>query len=168
MMGTTPNRKISYEHAPGAAAAMTLCARTNAARLWTLLGSLACLTALLHWANLLYLAHYFACSLPRLTCPGLTSPWITPDTGSYRFVEGDIAHRGFLHASYLYRTPGFPLMLGAARLAFGDETFLLWFVPVLGAVGAWPQRGWRSRSPAESKLRWSPGCCSSRGQTRMR
>jgi hypothetical protein len=114
---------------------MTLCARANAARLWTLLGCLACVTAVLHWANLLYLAHYFACSLPRLTCPGLTSPWITRDTGSYRIVEGDIAHLGFLHASYLYRTPGFPLMLGAARLVFGDETLLLWFVPLLAAVG---------------------------------
>ena len=107
---------------------------STAARLWIVLGSIACLTAVLHWVDLLHVAQRFGCSLPRLTCPGPVIPWVTLDTGSYREVAGDIARRGVLRASYLQRTPGLPLMLSFGRLVLGDEAAILWFVPLLGAA----------------------------------
>ena len=103
-------------------------------RLWFVLGGIACLTAVLHCTNLISIAQRFGCSVPQLACHGSTIPWVTPDTGSYRKVAADIGRRGFLHASYLHRTFGFPLMLGCAHLLFGEAATALWFIPLLAAA----------------------------------
>ena len=102
--------------------------------LWAVLVGTALLAAALQAANLWYLANRFGCDPIRLTCPGPDVPWVINDTDSYMEVAREMLDLGVLRASYLRRTPGYPLLLASSIALFGQPFAALWIAPLLAAA----------------------------------
>jgi hypothetical protein len=105
-------------------------------RFWALLVGAGCVAACLQGLNIYYLATHFGCTPFRLACPGPFVPWVTNDSGDYVGVAQEILQKGPLHASYLRRMPGYPLLLATGIRLFGQPFPMLWVAPLLGAVAA--------------------------------
>jgi hypothetical protein len=106
------------------------------ARRRVLFASCASFAALLHAANLQYLAHAFGCDPLTLDCDGSPGPFATPDTAGYVRVAEEIRGRGLFAASYLQRLPGYPALLSLAIASTGSPTPALWLGPSLAALAA--------------------------------
>ena len=61
---------------------------------------------------------------------------VVADAEDYLRVADDILRSGILHASYIDRGPGFPLLLALAKRATGDAVNVLWLVPLLAGSAA--------------------------------
>jgi hypothetical protein len=102
--------------------------------LWAVLVGTALLAASLQAVNLWHLANRFGCDPVRLTCPGPEVPWVTSDTDTYMEVAREMLDLGVLRASYLRRTPGYPLLLATSITLFGQPFAALWIAPLLAAA----------------------------------
>jgi len=96
----------------------------------------ALLAVSLQAVNLWYLGNRFGCDPVRLTCPRPEAPWVTNDTDDYLEVAREILDLGVLRASYLRRTPGYPLLLAISITLFGQPFAALWIAPLMAAAAA--------------------------------
>lgn len=113
-----------------------------------------CLAAGLHAANLMYAAISAGCHPFWLTCVGPLIPWMTADSQSYLIPAGQMLQRGFLHTSFLSRTPGYPSLLAIGTWGFGTPYAALWLAPLL-AGGAGVAVTWITAVFTSS--RWAAG-----------
>lgn len=105
-------------------------------RMTWLLAGIACLATGLHAANLLYLARAQGCHSAALVCPTDEGPWAAGDYHTYRSAALRIRDRGLLGASYLKRTPGYPLALLASISLSGEASPARWLGPPLAGGAA--------------------------------
>jgi hypothetical protein len=89
-----------------------------------------------HGANLRYLARQLGCESALLLCPTEVGPWATGDLMTYHRVAREIDRKGLLGASYLRRTPGYPLLLLLSERLTGEVSPVRLLGPLLAALGA--------------------------------
>jgi hypothetical protein len=94
------------------------------------------LAALLQALNLLYLTTAHGCRPFELTCSSLRTVIVTADAPGFLNTAHNILQKGFLHATYLSRPPGFPLLLAFATRVTGDPLSVLWLVTLLAGLAA--------------------------------
>ncbi|NQZ96694.1 MAG: hypothetical protein HRU01_09305 [Myxococcales bacterium] len=96
----------------------------------------ALLAAVLHGAHLVYASSAHGCAPWSLECPEDVALWSAGDYGTYRNVARAIRARGLGDASYLLRTPGYPLLLVAAEEVTGSPNGARWLGPLAAALAA--------------------------------
>jgi hypothetical protein len=95
-----------------------------------------CLALALHAANVRYLLSANGCLSPLLVCAARNGAWANNDTPSYVSVAEQILTDGFASASYIFRPPGYPLLLAVAIALTGEPTPALWVAPFAAAIAA--------------------------------
>ena len=86
----------------------------------------ALLAAVLHGAHLVYASSAHGCAPWSLECPEDVALWSAGDYGTYRNVARAIRARGLGDASYLLRTPGYPLLHVTAEEETGSPNGARW------------------------------------------
>ena len=112
------------------------------------LAGLASAAALLHAANLVFLANTYECDLANFACAAGHDPFVAPDTAGYLHVMRELREHGILGASTLKRPPGYPALLLAADLT-GSPRHVLWLSPLFAGLAAaalgWLALQWTAR-----------------------
>jgi len=101
------------------------------------LALLAAVTAaLIQILNLLYLVSALNCTLLLTSCGKQPYAFLSADSPSYVEVALQLREKGVLGASYLWRPPGYPMLIALFESLTGSVVSVLWTAPLAVAGGA--------------------------------